>query len=270
MGKWRTYGRRGRSMTAGVIEQFVANLTLAGGSIDATGLNAVTALYSSLATAGVWDRLTQVWPCVGVGLASALQLLKWIPGDPTSYGNVNFIAGNYSQTGGSGGLTGDGATRYLTGAPSNAQMGLDSSFFVSCRAGFAGAGNRFFGGSIAGGDQFWVGSLNPAASVATRLGLLATATLAAAATNNRWTGSRVSASSIALYQDAVSVATDATGITAPTSGQRQFIFAVNSAGSPAGLMACRLTGVAFGLSLSAQNVSDLSSAWATFDSALSR
>lgn len=270
MGKWRTYSRRGTSATTGVVEQYVANIKAAGGSIDATGLAAVQGLYGALATSGVWDRLTQVWPCAGTGLASALVQLRYPPGTPVSLTSVSFVGGNYAQTGGAGGLTGDGATKYLIGGPSMRDLGLDCSMMYSVRAGFTGAGNRFLGGVLVSGDQYWVGSLNPAASVAARLGQIVTATLAVPAVAGRWSGVRSSASSLTLYQDAAAVATDATSVTGSTSVQPGYIFCSNSSGSPIGFLAARLTGATWGLSLTAQNVSDLSAAWSAYDVALSR
>jgi len=270
MGKWATYRNRGGSGGPGVIESYLARVAAAGGTMDATGTAAVTELYSSLARAGVWGRLSEVWPCVGTNLQACLQKLKVQPGAPAAYANVNFALIDYIQTGGGGGLTGDGTSKSLFSGPTPVELGLDCSLFVACRAGFSGLGNRFLAGSTTGTDQYELGSLNPAASVTVRLGSAVPATIASPAVPAYWQGVRETPTSIILYQDGFPVASSATLATAPVSTHRAALFATNSSGAHVSFVAARLTGAAWGLSLTPSQVFDLASLWGSYDALLGR
>src|SRR5688500_6622197 len=92
-------------------------------------------------------------------------------GVPGVITNVNFVAGDYNETGANGGLLADGTTKYLntgfnaqTYLPDNAHL----SFYL--REDVGAAGNRSLIGTLAGSDQYWLGSIAPASQANARLG----------------------------------------------------------------------------------------------------
>lgn len=270
MGKWATYRNRGGSGGPGVIESFISRLTTAGGTIDATGTAAVTDLYNTLARTGVWDRLSEVWPCVGTNLTAAMQKLKIAPTTQTAYTNTGFVGGDYAQTGASGGLTGDGTAKFIGPGPALSSFGIDCSLFVAAKTANAGAGQRTWLGANNGTDYARIGSSNVATNVISRLGQAFNATYAQPSSAGYWTATRADANNELLYLGTLAVANNATVQTAMLSGEPTVIFAENGSGAATAFSPSRLTGAAFGRSLSASQVADLVAAWTAFDAALSR
>lgn len=252
------------------MENFLTRLADAGGTIDATGTAALTALYAALARTGVWDRLGEIWAPAATNLAGALVKFKVWPGTAGFYTNVNFVAGDYNQTGGSGGLTADGATKYLTGGPPANQFGLDASMWVSIKTVSSGAGQRSYLGSIETPDSLYIGNNPPATNTIGRLGQNFNATYVAAATAGHWTLTRADGNNLLLYLEGTAVANNATVQTAPTITRDQYLFAYNSTGAAAAFTNARLSGAAFGRYLTAAQIVDLAASWTAFDTALSR
>lgn len=270
MGKWATYRNRGGSGGPGVIESYLARVAAAGGTMDATGTAAVTQLYNRLARTGVWDRLGEVWPCVGTNLAAVMVKLKVWPSTAASYLNQNFVLGDYNQTGGSGGLLGDGVIKVLTGGPPMNEIGLLGCLFADIRAASGGAGTRVTLGAANGADFSWLMSNPPATNTIGRLGQSFNATFVAAASAGRWTVNRQSPTLLELWQDEFRVATNASAATATTAIDQCAIFASNTSGSPVSFSSARLGGAAFGRVLSATQIAELVGAWTEFDASLSR
>lgn len=270
MGKHATYRHRGSHVSGGVIESYLARLSAAGGSIDATGLAAVTALYRTLAATGVWDLLIEVWPCAGANLTSALVKLKVCPGTANSYTSTNFVGGDYAQTGGSGGLAGDGSTKYLSGAPTINDLELDSSIFVAVRAYTAGAGLRIAAGAASGANAWYFGAANGLSSTDGRLGGATGPTFAAAIVAANWTLSRTASNVIRLFRDFAASAVDGNTVAPLVDSTSCYLFALNTAGVPSSFFQGRLAGVCFGRGLSLGQVDTLQTAWAAYNLALSR
>jgi hypothetical protein len=97
-----------------------------GGSVSGTTLSAVSKFCASIASAGIRDRFFRLNLFCGDQLSAALVPLytaesvsSAIRGNATDT-NINFVSGDYFNTGPSSGLQGDGATKYLvTGLPGN-------------------------------------------------------------------------------------------------------------------------------------------------------
>lgn len=270
MGKWSTYRRRGSSKDLGIVGDFVARVVSGGGTVSAGTQTVLNTLVVSLINAGLWDLMYEVWPCSGGGLAAAMAKLKWAPGAPSSWDNTGFVIGDYNPTGGSGGLHGDAATKWLGGGSSQAQLGLNCHVFTWAAAVTAAAGNRWFGGSIDAGDQYVLGSISGVASTDGRLAGTTNATTAAAMAAGDWCVSRLANNDLALYKNGASVGTSATVTTAAASAQRLALFAALSSGSAVGFSDARLTGHTSGLGLTAGQVASLHTIWGTFNTSLSR
>ncbi len=101
-------------------KQYYTNLTANGGSISASSLNSVNELVKDLKLYGIWNKLEDIGIFCGDNLNSALTKLK---GAQTSYlVNHNFVDADYVERGSTGGLKGNGTTKFL-----------DSGFNVTLR-----------------------------------------------------------------------------------------------------------------------------------------
>jgi hypothetical protein len=93
-------------------------------------MKAVDTFCKSIVTAGIRDRFYRLNLVCGTGLSAALVPLFRGPSlGGTQFGNttdtnVNFVAGDYVETGASGGLVGNGSSKYL-------QTGLQSSAWIT-------------------------------------------------------------------------------------------------------------------------------------------
>lgn len=97
-----------------------------GGTVSSSTINAVSNFCQSIAEDGLRDRLYRLNLFCGGNLSSALVPLYRGPAPTgTQYGNatdtnVNFVSGDYVETGATGGLKGNGTNKRLaTGFPSN-------------------------------------------------------------------------------------------------------------------------------------------------------
>lgn len=104
-----------------------------GGSVSGTTLSAVNRFVKAIHAAGIRDRFYRLNLFCGNSDASLAAVRTPLYRGPslggTQYGgttdtNVNFVAGDYAETGASGGLTGNGSSKYL-------QTGLQTSAWIT-------------------------------------------------------------------------------------------------------------------------------------------
>lgn len=90
-----------------------------GGSVSAGTFSAVQKFCKAIDAAGIRNRFYRLNLFAGTGLAAALVPLYRGPAyGGTTYGNAtdtnnNFVSGDYAETGASGGLIGNGTSKYL-------------------------------------------------------------------------------------------------------------------------------------------------------------
>ncbi len=212
-------------------------ITANGGTISVASLDAIEKFVQDCKNALIWDKLLEVAPFAGNDLNAALVKLIYPAAAPGVITNVNFVAGDYAETGGNGGLLGDGATKYLnTGF--NAQTSLPDNSHLSfyLREDVGASGNRGMLGGFAGTDQYWIGSLVPTGQVDVRLGQSAMASYPQSLGKGFYLGNRVSTSSLKLYKNGAAVATDSSAITHTKPNISLLAFAFSSSGSPSGFL----------------------------------
>lgn len=208
-----------------------------GGTISDASIDAIEKFVQDCKNALIWDRLLEVAPFAGGNLNAAMVKLIYPGGVSGVITNVNFVSGDYSETGASGGLLGDGATKYLntgfnaqTYLPDNAHM----SFYL--RDDVGAAGNRSMVGTLSGTDQYWLGSLAPASSANARLGQTLTATLSAALTKGFYVSSRTAANLIKLYKNGAVAGSDATTVAHARPNLSLYAFGWNASGAAGGYL----------------------------------
>jgi hypothetical protein len=258
-----------------------------GGSVSGSTLNAVSRFCASIAAAGIRDRFFRLNLFCGTGLSACLVPLYRGPslggtqyGGTTDANNGPFVSGDYAETGASGGLTGNGTSKYLDTGLTYDAMGVPSTNHIGV---FKGAGtwntiieiigardaDDFYyiqGRAQIGGDHKVNALSGPGASGGSSI---ANATISS--TTNFLVASRNSSTSFVLYQNASSVASTSSAVTIAGSNRPFLVFMRDTGTGPsfAG-WTYRLLGYSFGLGMSAAQVSAYNSAMQALQTALSR
>ena len=201
----------------------------------------------------------------------------------TQYGssldtNVNFVEGDYTETGASGGLLGNGTSKYLnTGFNVDQLPGAANCHIASYIRGTQDiASARTLVGVLFNSvtDRYRLflqlsGSSAPNYGIQTELGKANSASA-----NNRTNtngglliASRTSTSSLTLYDDAVSIGTSAVSTAETTGASPFFVFARNG---PTEYYNGRMAGYSIGAGLSNAEATSYYNAMNTFQTALSR
>jgi len=103
---------------------FQDRVLAAGGSLPVTTLDSVEKFVRDCKNAVIWDRILDCGLFVGSNLAAALVKLKYPGGGQSYLTNFNFVSGDFTERGASGGLKGNGATKYLSTALAPAAAGM--------------------------------------------------------------------------------------------------------------------------------------------------
>lgn len=259
-----------------------------GGTVSASTLAAVSNFCNAIQTAGIRDRFLRLNLLAGNSIAAALVPLyrgKSLGG--TQFGgttdtNINFVAGDYTETGSTGGLKGNGSSKYLqTGfAPQSfssaglAHVSVSASslettgFDIAGIASYDGAAAASYYGlevrSSSGAGQ----SGNPGGFVSNFNGLFTTA----AASRSHLLVSRTASASASLYSGgtAVTSSTLASGGAAAASSRQFYVFALNNNGTPQRYTAGRVRMYSLGDPMTASQVTAFTNAVVAFNTALGR
>lgn len=85
-----------------------------GGSVGAHAVREVNRFVRGCRSDGLWNAIIDMGVFVGVdNLNAALVKLKTAPGVSRTLVNTNYVSGDYTATGASAGLVGDGSSKYL-------------------------------------------------------------------------------------------------------------------------------------------------------------
>lgn len=254
-----------------------------GGTVSATTFAAVDTFCRAIDAAGIRDRFYRLNLFCGTGLAAALvPLYRGQSLGGTQLGNatdtnVNFAAGNYVETGATGGLTGNAASTYLN-------TGLNASTLPISTAGIHVAAHLLSTTVTSGSVRSPVGVVankvyivavdfrnTPATIAATDFGVYASSAnpsfpglhLASLIGTNAAGNFRVGANSF--------TALDTRTSDNITTSENIFVMARNSgSGNPAQYWGGRVGGYSIGANLTTAQSASLRTAMDAFQTALSR
>lgn len=202
----------------------------AGGSISESTLDAIEKFVQDCKNSNIWDKLLDVGPFAGGSLASALVKLAYPGGVSSTLTNINFVSGDYIETGVNGGLAADGATKFLnTGFNLQNLLPDNCHFSFYLREDVSVAGNRSLVGAVNGVDQYWLGALTNSQTNA-RLGQALTATHAQNMSKGYYIASRQEANSLKLFKNGDLVGSDSTAVVHNKPNTNAFVFAFSNAG----------------------------------------
>ena len=266
---------------------WVARVVANGGTVSGTTLSAVDKFCKAIASAGIRDRFYRMNIFAGSNLNAALVPLYRGPSlggtqyggtTDTNLGSPAFLVGDYNETGVSGGLLGNGTTKYLNTAfnvdqlPGAANCHLSS--FITGTQDIASA--RTLVGVLFNSvtDRYRLflqlsGSTAPNYGIQTELGKANSA----AATNRTNTNgglilaSRTSTTLLTLYDDAVSIGTTETSTAETTGASPFFVFARNG---PTEFYNGRMAAYSIGAGMTADQVTEYNTAMQAFQTAMTR
>ncbi len=269
LGFWTSSVASGISSAAqAALDDWVTRVQGQTNDVTIAGTRTAVGIYiDGLMTDGVWSKIARHSINAGDGLAALRAPLKNTTG-PATDSLVNFVAGDYSQA---TGLTGNTTTKYVnTGlAASSAPMGdNDISIAIYVRTGSDevtttcgttdGAKINTLQVSQAG-STYWDCSSVPAGRI----------TVVDAAGTGLYVGSRTSTSSSVLYKNGTSIGTD-TDSGALRSTRSIYFHAMNNNGTVSLWSSRTHEMYAIGTGLTATEVSNLTSRYATLRTALGR
>jgi hypothetical protein len=241
-----------------------------GGTIPESSLDAIEKFVQDCKNANIWSKFLDVGVFAGSNLNAALVKLVYQSGGGVLT-NVNFVSGDYNETGANGGLNGDGATKYLnTGF--NAQSLLPDNGHLSfyLREDVSASGNRALLGVLAGADQYWFGAVNPASASDARYGGTQSASGSGAFTKGFYVDTRAAANDLRLYRNGTQIGANTNNITHNKPNLSFYAWAFNSNGSTGAILSGRGSFYSIGQSLTAMEVAAFNDAVKTLQRNLNR
>ena len=251
-----------------------------GGGVNPGTVAAVSRLCFDLQNAGLRERIARLNLFVGNNLSAALTpLFVSTSRSGTTIGNatdtnVNFVAGDWNETGASSGFLGNGSTKYLNlGVPGNTFTGANFHQGYGLRATQSGAAAyKHLGGVFDGATRAYDTSVRRNDTNLNNYFGTVGATFNA--------GEQVQASSLAvgnltttypsLYRNGAVAGTNATASSDYPSSTAWFVFALNNAGTPINHTDARLNWYSLGLGMTAAQVLAYHNVLTTFNATLNR
>lgn len=251
-----------------------------GGSVSGTTLTAVDRFVKAIHAAGIRDRFFRLNLFCGnsdANLAAVrTPLFRGQSLAGTQYGNttdtnVNFVAGDYAETGASGGLLGNGSTKLLrTGLATNAMTVGDRhlSAYEVVRSG--ATFDLFLGSDVAGSQQFTLGYGSAANVVRFGYGAFAANVTSSATTaGGHWLGVSPTTTTGIIYKNGVADGNNATTAATPPSYE-MYAFANNRDNAATDFYGGRLGGYSIGAAFTAAQALAYYNALQAFQTALGR
>lgn len=141
------------------VQDWIARVTTNGGTASTATLGAMSQFCAAIATAGIRDRFARLNLFCGSNLAACrTPLYRATSQTGAQLGNTidtnvgPFVDADYAETGSSGGLKGNGSTKWLQTGISGADAGANGNFHLSVYVTTADSGatfNYYMGNGIA-------------------------------------------------------------------------------------------------------------------------
>jgi len=233
--------------------------------------NSGTGVFSARnvpAASALMEFVTNGTLAYSVSIASVSVREELYYGNATDTNNGPFVSGDYAETGATGGLKGNGSSKYLdTGFASNVLGQTDrhmSAFFDLATS----LNNRYwFGTDQSGcGSSFWAIGSSSTTSAEFRCGIPGAGSVASSGKIQLLVSGNGTAQS--YLNGSASTSISGTAFTAPA--QDIFVHALNRCGSPADFGSCRVQAYSLGAAFTAQQAADFYTAILAFQAAMGR
>lgn len=261
-----------------------------GGTISTTVLRAVSDFCAAIDTASIRSAMCRVNLFCGGNLSGCLvplyvstSLGGSVLGNSTDT-NVNFVSADFQETRASGGLKGNGTSKYLNTGFTPALFASTDSVHLSYSATSletAHTNNPCAIGTYDGTDPTLydlsvsfniLGGNSRCARLSTQSasGIVRVSAITRGSTESHLIGTRTASNAAALYGAGVSLATSTLSVTTGTSTRPFYVFAENSTGTTTAFTSGRLRMYSIGSGLTATQADAFSAAVAAFNTALGR
>src|SRR5688572_17095521 len=94
------------------LQAYLNNVAAVSGAVTMDTVQALDRFVRDCKNNGIWDKLTEVYPICGSNLVTAQVKLKYTGIQPVLTA-VNFVEGDYTERGSSGGIKGNATTKSL-------------------------------------------------------------------------------------------------------------------------------------------------------------
>lgn len=252
---------------------------LNGGAASAGTLSAMNTFCNSIDSAGLRNKFYRLNLFCGSNLNSCLLPIyfgrRW---NSFPYGfangdrNFNFIANDYTESGTSGGLLGDGSTKYLDTGVSLNEMGTIGH--VSCyhKGAMSTSSSNVL---IRGGDGTYSIGLDLSSGLGLVRGFYCQASIASYSTNSggHYLVTRTSSTNQVLYTNGTTTRGDSTlstSVTFPLSSWSLYVFALNNVGVAGSLCPTRIQAYSIGAEMTQSEANTFYGIMQTFQTALGR
>jgi hypothetical protein len=229
------------------------NIRANGGGIQVSSLQAIDLFVRTCKDAGFWGDLMEVYPFCGNDLATAMVKLKYVSNPLLTA--VNMVAADYQETGASGGIAGNGTTKYInSNFPQNALL-LAAHMSVYLRENEAGGATHYWFAANTNTptiEQTILGTPNGSIQQGMLGSNSATASTGSAPNAGFYYVERNSNTDLQLWYQGAQVATSATACTPAYQNLNLFISARNVNGTSSNYSAKKISFCSTGVPLSAQ------------------
>jgi hypothetical protein len=256
-----------------------------GGTVSRQTMAAVSRLCVAIESAGIRDRFYRVNLFCGNSDASLAAVRTPLFRGPsltgTQYGNatdtnVNFVAGDYAETGASGGLTANGSKWLATGvSPANMPSVATGHLAAYSRPAVIGPGVRYFLGTYDNASNIYgIRAIEDAGNRSVQ-GFWSAFAGASVVTGSPqpggfWLTNRASSTLLTLSRNANIVATTTAPVTPAVFSQDFYVFALGQNNTGTGRLNHTLRGYSIGAAMTDTQTLAYNTAMQTFQTALGR
>jgi hypothetical protein len=251
-------------------QTFLTNIIAASGGPNITqeSLQAADRFVRDCYNAGIWTKLLEVYPIMGSTLQAAMVKLKYVT--TATLTNNNFVAGDYTERGSSGGLNPDGTTKFL------------NTNFLANAIPAAAHLSAYIREDTSGASAYFIGANNAAvteiagivSTVGTNRHVILGATVSAGDANGItkgfYYGERASAISLELFKDNASIGTSNTNVVPAYPAINVYLFARNNNGAAVSFQNKRASFFSIGTNMTAAERSALYNAVVNLQANLQR
>ena len=261
-----------------------------GGTVSASTMNAVSKFCRAIDAAGIRDRFYRLNLFCGTSDASLnavrTPLFRGQSRTGTQYGgtldtNVNFVQGDYAETGASGGLVGNGTTKYFnTGLAPNALPSVATGHMAYWTEGGTVTSTKIVIGTADATDRYRMDIRTSATGgnlsvwgKTTGAGNVVSGNTSQDSGAGLFAVTRTSSTALTIYKNGSTLGESptATGSVTPAAhGNAWFVFAYNNAGTASDFYQYRLRSYSIGDGMTAAQMLSYYTALLAFNTAMGR
>jgi hypothetical protein len=251
------------------VTSFQAFVKITGSSIRMETLQALDRFVRDCYNTGVWANLIEVYPFCGEDLTAAMTKLKNYAIAPALTA-VNMVEADYTERGPTGGIAGNGSTKYVDSNYAASNFPANAHISVYLREDVPTPTQYLVGANNAGATEIAGISATAATQTSAFLGKTNGATEVASPVKGFLYAERTSPTSLILYRNNVQIGNSAINTAVAYPAMNFYIGARNNAGAASSLGNKKISFASFGLPLTAQQRSDFYNIVQAFQTNLSR